>query len=109
MKVGVLGAGQLGRMLALAGTPLGIRCRDFVAHRQRLLDEQAEHLALEVAVAHRLAGKVDEVHGPAWRLAAGFAARHRERHVRLLTHHRLLLPDHRKQGLEASSIRWTAG
>lgn len=26
MKVGVLGAGQLGRMLALAGTPLGIRC-----------------------------------------------------------------------------------
>ena len=27
MKVGVLGGGQLGRMLALAGIPLGIRCR----------------------------------------------------------------------------------
>lgn len=26
MKVGVLGAGQLGRMLALVGTPLGVRC-----------------------------------------------------------------------------------
>lgn len=27
MKVGVLGAGQLGRMLALSGYPLGLRCR----------------------------------------------------------------------------------
>ena len=26
MKVGVLGGGQLGRMLALAGYPLGLRC-----------------------------------------------------------------------------------
>lgn len=29
MKVGVLGAGQLGRMMALAGYPLGIRCAFF--------------------------------------------------------------------------------
>ena len=27
MKVGVLGGGQLARMLALAGLPLGVRCR----------------------------------------------------------------------------------
>jgi 5-(carboxyamino)imidazole ribonucleotide synthase len=25
-KVGIVGAGQLGRMLALAGYPLGLRC-----------------------------------------------------------------------------------
>lgn len=29
MNVGILGAGQLGRMLALAGAPLGIRCHTF--------------------------------------------------------------------------------
>jgi 5-(carboxyamino)imidazole ribonucleotide synthase len=29
MRVGILGAGQLGRMLALAGYPLGIRCTTF--------------------------------------------------------------------------------
>ena len=27
MKIGIIGAGQLGRMLALAGYPLGVRCR----------------------------------------------------------------------------------
>lgn len=31
MRVGILGGGQLGRMLALAGIPLGIRCRCFDA------------------------------------------------------------------------------
>jgi 5-(carboxyamino)imidazole ribonucleotide synthase len=44
--VGVLGSGQLGRMLALAGLPLGIRCR--------VLDPSAE--APAAAVAQRIPG-----------------------------------------------------
>jgi 5-(carboxyamino)imidazole ribonucleotide synthase len=41
MKVGILGAGQLGRMLALAGHPLGLDCR--------LLDHAADACAGQVA------------------------------------------------------------
>ncbi len=40
-RVGVLGGGQLGRMLALAGYPLGIQCR--------FLDPSAESPAGQVA------------------------------------------------------------
>jgi 5-(carboxyamino)imidazole ribonucleotide synthase len=48
--VGVLGSGQLGRMLALAGLPLGIRCR--------VLDPSAE--APAAAVAQRIPGDWDD-------------------------------------------------
>jgi 5-(carboxyamino)imidazole ribonucleotide synthase len=41
MRVGVVGAGQLGRMLALAGYPLGIRCL--------FLDKSADSPAAQVA------------------------------------------------------------
>src|SRR5437764_1370189 len=41
MKIGVLGGGQLGRMLALAGYPLGLRFR--------FLDPAAEAVAEHVA------------------------------------------------------------
>ncbi len=50
MRVGVLGAGQLGRMLALAGMPLGLRFR--------LLDQSAE--ACGGQVAELLVGRCDD-------------------------------------------------
>lgn len=44
MKIGILGGGQLGRMLALAGAPLGIECR--------LLDPAANACGGQVAELH---------------------------------------------------------
>ena len=35
--IGVLGGGQLGRMLALAGYPLGLRCRFLQSDRPEML------------------------------------------------------------------------
>jgi 5-(carboxyamino)imidazole ribonucleotide synthase len=50
MIVGIVGGGQLGRMLALAGVPLGLRCR--------VLDPAAE--AATDPVAGRVAGEFDD-------------------------------------------------
>jgi len=50
MSVGIVGAGQLGRMLALAGYPLGIRCL--------FLDRSAETPAGQVA--ETLVGELDD-------------------------------------------------
>ncbi|MGH7130754.1 MAG: 5-(carboxyamino)imidazole ribonucleotide synthase [Phycisphaerales bacterium] len=47
MNVGILGAGQLGRMLAMAGARLGVRCR--------LFDPAAEACAADVAPVTRAA------------------------------------------------------
>ncbi len=47
-SIGILGAGQLGRMLALAGYPLGVRFRFF----DPALDSPAGHLAAHVAAAY---------------------------------------------------------
>ncbi|HRW55375.1 MAG TPA: 5-(carboxyamino)imidazole ribonucleotide synthase, partial [Phycisphaerae bacterium] len=41
MRIGVIGGGQLGRMLALAAHPLGVRCT--------VLDPRADCCASEVA------------------------------------------------------------
>jgi len=58
-KVGVVGAGQLGRMLALAGYPLGIECR--------LLDRAAD--APGAQVAETVLGNLDD-RGALGKLAA---------------------------------------
>lgn len=50
MRLGILGAGQLGRMMALAAHPLGVRCR--------LLDPSEP--ASAVGVAEVLAGRYDD-------------------------------------------------
>lgn len=50
MKVGILGGGQLGRMLALAGIPLGLRCR--------VLDPAAECCA--AVAAEHVVGEYDD-------------------------------------------------
>jgi 5-(carboxyamino)imidazole ribonucleotide synthase len=50
-RVGIIGAGQLGRMLALAGYPLGIECR--------LLDRAADSPGAQVA--DFVAGALDDV------------------------------------------------
>jgi 5-(carboxyamino)imidazole ribonucleotide synthase len=52
MSVGIVGAGQLGRMLALAGYPLGIRCL--------FLDRAADTPAGQVA--ETLIGELDDPH-----------------------------------------------
>ena len=44
MKIGVLGGGQLGRMLALAGYPLGIRFRHLGTAQDTSAREVAEHV-----------------------------------------------------------------
>jgi 5-(carboxyamino)imidazole ribonucleotide synthase len=44
MNVGILGGGQLGRMLALAGIPLGIRCRVLDPDPQAPAAVAAEHI-----------------------------------------------------------------
>lgn len=49
MRVGILGGGQLGRMLALAGHPLGVRCT--------VLDPSAEACAAQVC--SHIAGEFD--------------------------------------------------
>jgi len=43
MKVGILGGGQLGRMLALAGLPLGLRFRVLDPSRDVAAAAAAEH------------------------------------------------------------------
>ncbi len=58
-RVGIVGGGQLGRMLALAGYPLGIRCTT--------LDPAADSPAAQVAPA--LVGAYDDL-GSLERLAA---------------------------------------
>jgi 5-(carboxyamino)imidazole ribonucleotide synthase len=50
MKLGILGGGQLGRMLALAGVPLGVRCR--------VLEPAADPPA--AAVAEHIPGDFDD-------------------------------------------------
>lgn len=65
MTIGVLGAGQLGRMLALAGVPLGLRCRVF--------DEPADEPAPASAVAEFHAGRFDD-HAALDRFARGLDA-----------------------------------
>lgn len=50
MRVGILGAGQLGRMLALAGSPLDIRCTTF--------DPAKESCAAQVCV--QIVGEFDD-------------------------------------------------
>jgi 5-(carboxyamino)imidazole ribonucleotide synthase len=49
-RVGIVGAGQLGRMLALAGYPLGIQCR--------VLDRTADAPGAQVAPA--VLGELDD-------------------------------------------------
>jgi 5-(carboxyamino)imidazole ribonucleotide synthase len=49
MTIGVLGAGQLGRMLALAGYPLGMRFRFFDPASDAPAGLLADHLAVEYA------------------------------------------------------------
>jgi 5-(carboxyamino)imidazole ribonucleotide synthase len=50
MRLGILGGGQLGRMLALAGVPLGVRCR--------VLEPAADPPA--AAVAEHVAGEFED-------------------------------------------------
>src|SRR5437763_3043931 len=57
MRLGILGGGQLGRMLALAGVPLGVRCR--------VLDPAADPPA--AAAAEHIAGEFDDYQA-LWRL-----------------------------------------
>jgi 5-(carboxyamino)imidazole ribonucleotide synthase len=52
MKVGILGGGQLGRMLALAGYPLGLSFRIF--------DPAPDACAGQVVADHAVAGFDDE-------------------------------------------------
>jgi 5-(carboxyamino)imidazole ribonucleotide synthase len=49
--IGILGGGQLGRMLALAAAPLGLKCHIFAP--------EAEQPAFEVAAAHTIAAYSD--------------------------------------------------
>src|SRR4051812_47158220 len=49
MKVGVLGGGQLGRMLALAGYPLGLRFRFLDPAPDAPVEDLAERLAADLA------------------------------------------------------------
>ena len=58
--VGILGGGQLGRMLALAAAELGMRCHIYCP--------DAQSPAFEVAAAHTIAAYEDEA------ALAGFAA-----------------------------------
>ena len=44
MRVGILGGGQLGRMLALAGYPLGVRFRHLGSPQDTSAREVAEHI-----------------------------------------------------------------
>ncbi len=46
MRVGILGGGQLGRMLALAGYPLGIQCRVLDPSPDACAGQVAEHVAV---------------------------------------------------------------
>jgi 5-(carboxyamino)imidazole ribonucleotide synthase len=50
--IGILGGGQLGRMLALAAAPLGLRCHIFAP--------EADSPAFEVSAAHTIADYSDE-------------------------------------------------
>jgi len=61
-QVGILGAGQLGRMLALAGYPLGLRFRFFDPVPDAPAGQLAEHIAAPYAdeeALHRFAGNLD--------------------------------------------------
>ena len=71
MRVGIVGAGQLGRMLALAGYPIGVRCL--------FLDRSADTPGAQVAPS--LIGDLEDA---ALLAAAGLAQR--RRHVRLGKH-----------------------
>jgi 5-(carboxyamino)imidazole ribonucleotide synthase len=44
MRVGILGAGQLGRMLALAGYPLGVRCTVFDPAKESCAAQVCDHI-----------------------------------------------------------------
>jgi 5-(carboxyamino)imidazole ribonucleotide synthase len=64
MRLGILGGGQLGRMLALAGSPLGVRClfKDPAAETPaRLLAEQIVADYDDEEALDRLADRVDLV------------------------------------------------
>lgn len=64
MNVGILGGGQLGRMLALAGIPLGVRCRVLDPDPQAPAAVAAEHIRGDFAdrdVLARLADGMDLV------------------------------------------------
>ena len=54
MKIGVLGGGQLGRMLALAGYPLGLRFRFFDPAPEAPAGQLAEHIVAQYDDAEAL-------------------------------------------------------
>ncbi|MCG2786250.1 MAG: 5-(carboxyamino)imidazole ribonucleotide synthase [Anaerolineae bacterium] len=59
MKIGILGAGQLGRMLALAGYPLGMRFRFFEPAPDSPANLLADHLTADYADEQALRRFVD--------------------------------------------------
>jgi 5-(carboxyamino)imidazole ribonucleotide synthase len=62
--VGIIGAGQLGRMLALAGHPLGVRCRFFDPQPRPPAAAVGEHVRAaydDRAALRRFASRVDVV------------------------------------------------
>ena len=54
MQVGILGGGQLGRMLALAGYPLGVRCMVYDSSPDARASEVAPLLCASHAAADAL-------------------------------------------------------
>lgn len=64
LRVGVLGGGQLGRMLALAGYPLGIRCKHVGSPHDTSASEVAEQINAEfgdLAALEKFAHNLDVV------------------------------------------------
>ena len=64
MKIGVLGGGQLARMLALAGYPLGLEFVFLCPSKDACAAPLGEHICADFddkAALHRLAGKVDRI------------------------------------------------
>ena len=55
MNIGILGAGQLGQMLALAGYPLGLRFRFFDPRRDAIAGRLGEHVCAEFSDRQGLA------------------------------------------------------
>lgn len=61
MKVGILGGGQLGRMLALAGHPLGIRTRVFDPAPDACAADVAEHFQAKFTDAEAILRFADDL------------------------------------------------
>ncbi|HBG74981.1 MAG: hypothetical protein A2X25_07235 [Chloroflexi bacterium GWB2_49_20] len=60
-KIGILGAGQLGRMLALAGYPLGLSFRFLIHAVDSPAGQLAEHIAADHLVPSALRRFLEDV------------------------------------------------